>query len=115
MVFDQTRAKKGEPKDNYIALMKNLSTAPSILPSMGSDLRTGSGPPALHPGGCTGAADSRSPDHGVSPFTRARRKRQTGCWNTRRSGQFAGEASRAEDRVQKQPAKKAVKREHAKK
>ena len=26
VVFDQTKTKKGEPKDNYIALMKNLST-----------------------------------------------------------------------------------------
>jgi len=26
VVFDQTKPKKGEPKDNYIALMKNLST-----------------------------------------------------------------------------------------
>jgi hypothetical protein len=26
IVFDQTKPKKGEPKDNYIALMKNLST-----------------------------------------------------------------------------------------
>jgi hypothetical protein len=30
VVFDQTKPKKGEPKDNYIALMKNLSTGGPI-------------------------------------------------------------------------------------